>query len=189
MDLTVIKGGKFTFTLQHSDLVRGVRPSARSPRNQDYLSECIGAIGRDGVLSALDSMTRLNTSTIIDPFPFPQIFLFAVVTIVCGHGKIYEWNGSSLTLKYTAATKGGLWCAVDFHDYIYLSNGAEAVVRDAGSKTYAIDTDLPTASCMCNFNGQVMIGAPNTNGLGANLMFHVDPATITMSNTGTLTTV
>lgn len=188
MDLTIIKGGKFTFTLQHSDLVRGIRPSVRSPRNLDFLTECVGAVGRDGVLSALDSMTRMNTSVITDSFPFPQIFIFNVVTLVCGHGKIYEWNGSSLTLVYTAATKGGLWSAADFYDYIYLSNGAEAVVRNAASKTYAIDTTLPTASCICNFNGQVMVGAPDTNGLGANLMISKDPVTITMSALGTMTT-
>ena len=157
MDAVVVKGGKFTFVANALELSRGLRPSKRTPRNMEYLVECSGAIGDDGVLSVMDNITRVATDTITDSFPFPQIFVFTNVILVCGLNKIYEWNGTSLVLKYTATTAGSTWAAVDFFDYIYLSNGVEAVERDAGSKTYVLSTTLPTAQAMCNYNGQVMI--------------------------------
>ena len=49
---------------------------------------------------------------------------------------------------------------MDFYDYIYLSNGKVAVVRNANNFNYTKSTILPVASAMCNFNGQVIVGAP-----------------------------
>lgn len=189
MDTVVIKGGKFTFTLSASELARGLRTTSKAPRNSEFLTQCVGAVGIEGVLQVLDSITRMDTSTITDCFPFPQIFVFTNVTIVCGRDKIYEWDGSSLTLKYTATTANGLWSAVDFYDYVYLSNGEEAVVRNPGSKTYSLTTDLPTASSICNYNGQVLVGAPDMSGLATNSMLNVDDieATITLAGSMSVT--
>lgn len=189
MELTVVKGGKFTATMGTADLAKGLRTSKRNARNNDYLITCKGTVGIDGVLSALDSITPLSTTVITDAFPFPQIFVFTNLILVCGLGKIYEWNGSSLVLRYTATTMGGLWTAVDFFDYLYLSNGAEAVIRDAESKTFSKTTDLPTCVCMCNYNGQVLIGAPDVSGLGASLNIVMSSVTMTGSVSATLTTV
>lgn len=180
--------GNFTATIGSDKLVRGLRPSKRTPRNEGFLVTAQGAVGQDGVLQAIESLTRLATSTITDAFPFPQIFVFTNVIIVCGLGKIYEWDGSSLVLKYTATTKSGPWCAVDFYDCVYLSNGVEAVVRDAGDKTYGISTDLPAAYALCNFNGQVLAGAPDVGGFGAELVMPDGTITATCSVTGAMTT-
>jgi len=166
MELVIVKGGKFAFTIKASQLTRGLRPSKRKPRNSDFLVTCNGVVGRDGALQALDAMTRLVTTEITDAFPFPQIFVFTTVTIVCGLRTIYEYAASSLTLKYTAADAGGLWNAVDFYDYVYMSNGKIAVIRNAGSKVYALDSNQPSATAICNYNGQVLIGAPDVQGLG-----------------------
>ena len=190
MDTTVIKGGRFTAALASADLTRGLRPSSRTPRNKDFLVECVGAVGRDGVLSALDEMTEIDTSIITDGFPFPQIFVFTNVVIVCGLSKVYEWNGTALHLELTLtqAQIGGMWSAVDFYDYVYMSNGTVAVVRDAGSDTYAVSADLPHATCMCNYNGQVLIGAPDVSGLGANELIIPDPATTWLVISGDMET-
>lgn len=180
--------GNFRVTIGGAKLMRGLRPSKRTPRNDGFLVTCQGAVGKDGVLQSLESLTRLATSTITDAFPFPQIFVFTNVIIVCGLGKIYEWDGSSLVLKYTATTKSGPWCAVDFYDCVYLSNGVEAVVRDASDKTYGLSTNLPAAYSLCNFNGQVLAGAPDVGGLGASLVMTDNAGTVTCSITGTLST-
>jgi len=76
---------------------------------------------------------------------------------------IYEWNGIALNLKFTVeeGEEGGVWSAVDFYDYIYLSNGKIAVVRSASDYTYSTTTDLPSATAICNYNGQVIIGSPD----------------------------
>jgi len=58
-------------------------------------------------------------------------------------------------------TAGIAWSAVDFYDYIYMSNGKVAVRRRATDGLWEIAADLPIASGIVNFNGQVMIGAPN----------------------------
>ena len=152
------RGRNFTFILDTQDLARGLRPSKRVPRNSGYLVESSGAVGRDNVLQTLDLMERMDLSLISDGFPYPQIFVFTNMIIICGETKIYEWVDSALVEKLTV-TAGSTWSAVDFFDYVYMSNGKVAVTRDALNKTYSTTTDLPTCMAMCNFNGQVMIGA------------------------------
>ncbi len=93
--------------------------------------ECSGAVGRDGVLSVLDEVTRIATTAITDDFPYPQIFVFTNVIIVCSSTKVYEWVSSALVEKIEVSA-GSTWVALDFNDYIYLSNGNAAVVRDSG---------------------------------------------------------
>lgn len=157
--MEVLRNGKFSFSIKTADLARGLRPSKRSPRNKRYLTDCSGAVGRDNVLQILDELTRLDTSTITDSFPYPQIFIFTNHIIICGQTKIYEWVGGALVEKLTV-TAGSTWSAVDFYDYIYLSNSKVAVVRDSQGGGYSLST-LPKASAICNFNGQVIIGAPD----------------------------
>lgn len=147
----------FTVTITGDNLARGLRPSKRVHRNTQYLQECEGAVGRDGTLQSLDQLTRVATSAITDGFPYPQIFAFTNLIIVCSQTKIYEWVEDALVLKLTV-TGGSPWSAVDFFDYVYMSNNKVAVVRDYNSKTFALTTDLPVATTICNFNGQVLIG-------------------------------
>ncbi|MCK4330881.1 hypothetical protein KAX02_13710 [candidate division WOR-3 bacterium] len=154
------RGGKFSFSIDADSLVRGLRPSKRVPRNSGYLIKSLGAVGKDGVLQVLDEITRLATTAITDGFPYPQIFVFTNVIIICGETKIYEWIGGSLVLKLTVAA-GSTWTAVDFFDYVYMSNEKVAVIRRSEDKIYTETTDLPTCMSACNFNGQVIIGAPN----------------------------
>lgn len=153
----------FSITIDSSKLSRGLRPSKRMPRNSGYLVECSGAVGRDGVLQVLEELTRIDTSVITDPHPYPQLFVFTNLIIICGKTKIYEYVGGSLVLKLTVTT-GSTWSAVDFYDYVYMSNGTVAVIRDAETKLYSITTDQPTAQAICNFQGQVLIGAPDEAG-------------------------
>jgi len=151
------RGNSFALTISSEQLSRGLRPSKRVPRNSGFLIQCDGAVGKDGVLVALDQLTRMATDVITDGFPYPQIFVFTNMVIICSPTKIYEWVGGSLVEKLTV-TVGDTWSAVDFHDYIYMSNGVVAVIRDAMDKTYKIVTDLPVAKAICNFNGQVVVG-------------------------------
>ena len=86
-------------------------------------------------------------------------------------------------LKLTV-TPGALWKAVDFFDYVYLSNREVAVVRDAGSKVYSETTELPTATAICNFNGQVIIGAPDSTASASGTAFGGAPITVTTTQHG-----
>ena len=161
MNIVVVRNGKFTFTIGTKQLSQGLRPSKRNPRNNDFLVTCSGAVGRDGVLQVLDQLVRINTNVITDSFPYPQIFVFTNMIIVCSSTKIYEWVAGALVEKLTVAA-GNTWDAVDFHDYIYMSNGTVAVIRDAMDKTYKAVTDMPVAKAICDFNGQIVIGGLNS---------------------------
>jgi hypothetical protein len=156
--------GAFTIEIPSGDLAKGLRPSKRSPRNAKFLTECEGAVGLDNVLQVLDDVNEdlIDTSLVItDGFPYPQIFIFTKVIIVCGKTKIYEWDGSSLGTEKLTVTAGLTWSAVDFGEFVYMSNGKVAVVRSATSQLWSVVTDLPIASGMCNFNGQVIVGSPD----------------------------
>jgi len=156
----ITRDGGFTFEIGSEDLSKGLRPSKHSPRNEKFLTECTGAIGYEKSLQAIEDISDLlvDTSLITDDFPYPQIFVFARHIIVCGKTNIYELVGGSLNLKITVAACIR-WSAVDFHEFIYLSNGAVSVIRSASNGIYSLSS-LPTNSTICNFNGQVMIGAP-----------------------------
>lgn len=150
---------EFSITITSEQLSKGLRPSKRVPRNSRFLVECKGAVGRDGVLQVIDQLTRMATTAITDPFPYPQLFVFTNLIIVCSQTVIYEWVTGSLVPKLTVAA-GSTWTAVDFFDYVYMSNGTVAVIRDSVSHAYAVTTTLPKAASICNFQGQVLVGAP-----------------------------
>lgn len=175
---------EFTFTITAGQLSNGLRTSKRSPRDAGYLVESKGAVGRNGVLTAVDELTRIATTVITDAFPFPQLFVFTSLILVCSRTKIYEWSGGSLVLKYTATTAGSTWSAVDFYEYVYLSNGEEAVVRSAETGLYSLSATLPTGMSLCNFNGQVVIGSPDVIVDGASLSIPASVASITMTLLG-----
>ena len=149
----------FTMTLDSKDVSKGLRPSSRSPRNSEFDVVCSGAVGRDGVLSRLESLTRIDTSVITDSFPYPQIFVFPDLIIIFGSTKIYEYVGTTLTLKLTV-TAGNLWSCIAKGLYAYMSNGVVAVERSPESGVYALATDVPIVESICDFNGQVIVGAP-----------------------------
>jgi hypothetical protein len=174
----------FTFTISSDQLTRGLRPSKRAPRDSKFLVESKGAIGQDGVLCAIDQLTRTTTTEVTDTFPFPQLFVFTNLIIVCGRMKIYELTSGSLSLKYTATTGGSTWTAVDFYNYVYLSNGREAVVRNPDTGVYSISSTLPKAMSICNFNGQVIIGAPDAVVDGASLSMKAGTLSLTVSQLG-----
>jgi len=152
---------RLKFTIKAPKLARGLRPSKRMPRDSRLLVTCAGAVGRDGVLQALDQFTRLATGS-DDSFPYPQIFVFTNAILICTSTKVYEWVSSALVLKITVAS-GSTWVALDFVNYLYLSNGTVAVVRDALTKAYSESSTLPTAMAALNFNGQVLLGAPDAS--------------------------
>jgi len=156
----ITKDGSFTFDIDTEDLSKGLRPSTHSPRNSKFLTECIGAIGYEGALQTIEDISDLivDTTLITDPFPYPQIFIGTTHIIVCGETDIYELVGNSLVFKLSV-TAGIRWSAIDFYNYIYMSNGKVSVTRDAQDGIYSL-SDLPVASAICDFNGQVMIGAP-----------------------------
>lgn len=166
MEAVVVKGGKFTFTFTTKDLSRGLRPSEKAARNTDFMIELVGAVSHDGVLGAMEAISRIDTTGITCAFPYPQLFILTNLILFCTSNKIYEVDDyGALTLVYTAAATSSPWSVVDYFDYIYLTNGIISVIRNPSSKVYELST-LPFASAACDFNGQLIIGAPNVGVYG-----------------------
>lgn len=140
-----------------TNLAKGLRPSSRTPRNSGYLVTSAGAVGRDGVLQALEAYTRLDTGTITDAFPYPNLFVFDKAIIICSATVIYEWENYALVSKLTV-TAGSTWRAEAFGEFVYMSNGEISVERDPLTKEYSL-SDQPVFNAICNYNGQVIIGA------------------------------
>jgi hypothetical protein len=157
--MPISNSGTFSFVIKGSDLAKGLRPSKRSPRNSKYLTECVGAIGLDNILHTIEDISgdRLSLNSV---FPFPQLFVLTNLIIVCTGTKIYELVNGSLVLRLTVAA-GTTWSLIESGDYIYMSNSVVNVVRNAISKVWALDTSLPTAGAMVNYNSQVMIASPD----------------------------
>lgn len=130
-------------------------------RNNPLLIESIGAYPKNGVLQAMEELTRLDTTTLGDiSFPYPQIFVLSEFIIVCTQTKIYEYSASTFILKKTVIP-GDLWDILDFKTFLFLVNGQCAVRRN--SQTGVYESVIPYAECACNYNGQVLIGSPNEN--------------------------
>lgn len=176
---------EFSYIISSENLSKGLRTSERAARDTKFLVEAKGAIGRDGVLCAIDQLTRFSTTGVTDTFPFPQLFVFVNFVLVCGLTKIYELKNGVLTLVHTASIAGSTWSAVDFYSYAYLTNGKVTVVRSPDTDTYSESAILPTGMSLCNFNGQVIVGAPSINVNGASLSMKAGTWTATMSLTGT----
>ena len=117
----------------------------------------------DTVLQVIDDLenNRIDTSgTITDTFPYPQVFVFTNMIIVCDQTNIYEWSGAALTLRLGPVAAGELWSALDFLSFIYLTNGSVAVKHDPATGDYSVTTDYPIARALCNFNSQIFVGSP-----------------------------
>lgn len=160
----IAKDGSFSFVIGHEELSKGLRPTKQSPRNTHWLEESQGAVGKDGALYVITDLEelRIDTSVITDGFPYPQIFRLINLVLVCGETDIYEVNLVTGALVHRLNVTAGItWSVVDFHDFVYMSNGKVAVIRNATDDTWEVTADLPVASAMLNFNGQVLIGAPD----------------------------
>jgi hypothetical protein len=160
--MPLARDGSFTYTIEAKHLAKGLRPSVNVSRNSKFLSICEGAVGSDYALKTLNELSNIDLDSLGCSFPYPQIFVFSNVTIICTEDSVYELVGSSPVLKLTVAS-GSPWTAVDFFDFIYLSNNRVSVQRDAGSFVYSVSAasygaaGLPVTRSICNYNGQLII--------------------------------
>jgi hypothetical protein len=154
--MSLSKNGKFNYFIEPKNLSKGLRPSINVNRNSRFLSTCDGAVGNEYAIHSINQLSAIDTSLLSCSFPYPQIFVFNSIIIVCTSTDIYELLGISLVHKLTV-TGGLLWTAVDFFNYVYLSNNIVSVIRDAYTFQYSISSDVPVTRSICNFNGQLLI--------------------------------
>ncbi len=157
--MEVLRNGKFSLTLSGKSLARGLKKNENIVRDKHAMVAMTGLISKDDVLQAMKQLSRIDTDVIGDAFPYPQLFVLSNHIIICSATKIYDYTSGALVLKLTVSANN-TWKLVDFIEYIYMSNGDTNVIRTASTGEFTVTTDLPTASAMCNYNGQVLIGSP-----------------------------
>lgn len=157
--MEILRNGKFSEVLDFHNLKKGLQKNENQPRNAlDGLSDLNSMIGKDNAFVTLSSLSRIDTDVITDSFPYPQFFNLTNYMLICGETKIYEYDGTTLTLKITASKAANVWKVTDFIEFLYMSNGAVAIKKDAQTLAYSETTVYPIVNAMCNFNGQVLVG-------------------------------
>ncbi len=156
--MNVLKNGFFSLPISSDKISKGLRAEKNNPVNKHSMIVCSGVIGKDGVLERIQE--QLRAFSVETEFPYPQIFVETNLVIVCTRDSIYEFTNNDLELRLTT-TVGSPWSLISVHDFVYMSNGIVSVVRDPESKVFELSETLPTAMAICNYNGQVIIGAPN----------------------------
>lgn len=157
---------EFNYTMKKA-LVVGLRSTDKNKRGRQALAQSDGMVPVEGALSANEELTIVDISTIIPTpsFPYPQIFELAQITIVCTATQIYELeiDGTTLTLQIGSLIEGHVWSLADFGHFVMLTNGKQVIYRDGSSKIFsAYDPyGMASASSVCNFNGQIIVAAPN----------------------------
>jgi hypothetical protein len=165
--MKILPNGYFSVEFSAEDLRRGLRQSAKAPRNSKLLTVCNGAVGKDGVLRTLDTLaihTAISDAITVglvpqDDFPFPQVFALEQLVILCNQTSILEYDGSGFNSKISGLTNtGAKWNISSAYGFVYLSNGQVSVTRSPETGVYSLNTTTPIARASCNYNGQFIVG-------------------------------
>ena len=147
-------------------LQKGLRSSESVPRSSQWLVQALGVIPEDDLLQTIPQLpTAINATG--ETYPYPQIFKLLNFILICGKRAIYEYDidSGSLNLVFVASSAGATWSYADFNDYILLTNGSVLVERDpiTGSYREPNDCGVPSCLCICNLNGQIIVGGPGVS--------------------------
>jgi len=147
-------------TIFRDGLGAGLRSNERSPKNTQVMVHSDGAYSENRILRTLDVLDKIDTSELDCSFPFPQILKLKQFTLVCTETAIYEYRNSVITLLLGELNAGSTWTYADYEFYIVMTNGAVMVIRDPQTGTWAkyVGCEIPNGLCVCNLNGQLLIG-------------------------------
>lgn len=155
---------EYTLTV-NTALKVGLRHSKNNPKNVGALVLADGVVHETGELSNLEFLSTFDISTLeVCTHPFPQVFQLREWTVVCTPTKIYTYDGTSLTLVYTAE-EGSTWTFGDFYNYLIMTNGKELITLDPETGVWSkyLDSAIPYCLCVCDVNGQVFVGGPEVS--------------------------
>ena len=146
-------------------LVKGLRSSEYNPRNEGALIQAKGIIQESKKLFNHPELENFDISTLdAQTFPFPQVFQLREWALVCTPTKIYTFDGTTLTLVYTAV-EGSTWTVADFYNFLVLTNGNEYITLDpeTGAWSKFLDCEFLKCLCVCDVNGQMFVGGPDVS--------------------------
>lgn len=146
-------------------LAKGLRASEYNPVNESALTEAHGVFIESKRINQLPELNTFDVSTLeAMTHPFPQCFQLINHILICTPTKIYTYDGSTLTLVYTA-NEGSTWTVADFYNFIVMSNGKDLITLDpeTGDWSAFITCEVPSCLCLCDLNGQLFVGGPEVS--------------------------
>lgn len=153
----------FDVTITSPQLMRGLRPYGGAPRNSAPFIECKGGIGHAGAFTTLPPFgLTIPVTFATGGFPYPQIFIFTNHILITCQTEILEWQAPLAISKIAGLPGGTAWSAVEYNDFIYLSNGKTSVIRRPSDGVFVIDASLVAAEALLDAHGQVMAGGFST---------------------------
>lgn len=155
---------EFSFTFEEG-IVKGLIPTERRSFNEQGFSQLQGVFSNGKVIQEIEIPEMMDVDELDVEFPFPQIFKLNSITLVFTSNEIFEYSESDGSLTSLISTsEGGLWSVADYNLFIVATNGKDIIIRDGltGEWNPYIECEIPTGICVCNLNGQLIIGGPET---------------------------
>ena len=139
----------------------GLRPSARLAQSLPALVKLIGMFPDQQCLNTHEPFTLLDLAAELETctFPYPQIHVGGMVTLIATPTRLYDFSNGVVTLVLSGATSGNRWTFADFQNYVLATNGATTAVRHPTTHTWEIDNlAIPPCNVVLALNGQVIVG-------------------------------
>lgn len=142
----------------------GIAPSDNVPSNTGGFRIMQGAYTNDNVVQGLEDLEQVEFDNFVFSYPFPQIFELTSITLVCGSSTVYELLSDGTLEEKIRAFNGGTWTVADYNRFIVLTNGSSMIIRDGLTGMWKMydGCEIPDGLCVCNLNGQLVIGGPET---------------------------
>ena len=139
----------------------GLRHSDKNPKNVQALVRSDSVFYETGILRNTDEISTMDLTALGCTWPFPQIFDLKSFKLICTETEIYKLSGGSLTLVFTAL-EGSTWTMADFDTFLVFTNGRVLATLDPVSGIWSqyFDCAIPACLCVCNLNGQLLVGGP-----------------------------
>lgn len=141
----------------------GLRNSPKTSKRAEVLIKSDGFIPENNILRTLTLMDDFGAELDCD-WPFPQMFTLQGITLVCTPTVIYDYNDGSLVELFVADAAGTTWSVGDFWPYVIMTNGLYIVQRNPETGVWGASEscDIPFCVCLCEANGQIIMGGPET---------------------------
>lgn len=150
-----MKEFNFTFAGYSS----GLRPTEEVAKNTETTVDLTNLRPVVGGVTPVD-----KPETLVDPntiWPFPQLFKTTRGMIIADEDELRLLNADNTTTVLITGFGAGLyWNLVDYFDFIIATNGVDVVIYNPVTSSWEVyvGVEIPVSGCMCDFNGQLLMG-------------------------------
>lgn len=145
----------------------GLRRTSRHPRGSEGLVDCYGFKPTESGAAFIESVNTPASGAAID-WPFPQMFDTTLGMFIAQEQSISAVDSTTwaLTEKIGSVTAGTAWNVADFGAYQVWMNGKKTILNTDGSWSTFSGDEIPCGRALCNFRGQAIAGAFETEWTG-----------------------